>query len=216
MEPILLAQILSGGRDSSLTQRWQQKTWVVRRYGSKDSFLSTFGVSQQTRHTADPMRCVNGSAPTVIEVNNAYGAGTAEAWLIFQLGELSEFAGARDKLSAPQIRQLASLIVSEYYWLKVTEIELFIRRLKLGRYGRFYGTVDPMVITEQLRVFLRERAELIDMYEQEQARAKRETQYDKEYSAFGKWLMWSMIPPTKYYLMPFHAPKQKSCKQFTL
>lgn len=34
---------------------------------------------------------------------------------------------------------------------------LFFNRFKEGRYGRFYGTVDPLIITTALRDFIRER-----------------------------------------------------------
>jgi hypothetical protein len=36
---------------------------------------------------------------------------------------------------------------------------LFFHRFKAGHYGRFYGSVDPLVITTALRDFCKERAE---------------------------------------------------------
>lgn len=124
--------------------------------------------------TADADRCFNGTAPSLGLVNAAYGNGTSEEWLVYQLTDLSEFSGSRDKLTPRQIGQLAELIAADYYYLSVAELMLFCRRFKMGRYGRFYGSVDPIIITGSLRQFVRERAEAIDAYEHEQERLRRE------------------------------------------
>ncbi len=119
-------------------------------------------------------RCFFGHAPTLLTADNAFGEGTAEEWLTLQLTDLSEMSGAGHKLTIYQIRQLATLIRSEYYYLKVTELEVFFRRFKIGRYGEFYGSVDPIVINKSLRQFLRERGEMIYEHDMELERQKRE------------------------------------------
>ena len=48
-------------------------------------------------------------------------------------------------------------------------------RFKSGWYDRFYGSVDPLIITTSLRDFLRERANFIDRHEQEEKAKERET-----------------------------------------
>lgn len=53
---------------------------------------------------------------------------------------------------------------------------LFFSRFKAGRYGRFYGNVDPMVITSALVIFRRERAEVIARHEDEDREKERERQ----------------------------------------
>ena len=79
---------------------------------------------------------------------------------MYQLSELSEFSGAREKISASQITQLAELIAADYHFLKVTEVMLFFRKFKKGAYGEFYGAVDPITIMRSLRSFQRERGEV--------------------------------------------------------
>ena len=191
---------------------------LTKRYGSRENFLQLFGVDQQVRHTRDAQRCIVGTAPTLAAVNESYGAGTAEAWLTFQVAELSEYCGARDKIQPAQLRQLASLLASEYYWLKVTEFELFFRRFKLGRYGSFYGTVDPLLITEHLRTFLRERADTIDRYESQRRLQQQELPagactleryHELVRAAFVQWMKWSRHPPRYHYLVPFNYHNTK-------
>ncbi len=119
--------------------------------------LDTFHIKNQMRFTADQERCYFGSAPTMGMTNTAYGKKTAQEWLTYQLADLSEFCGAKDKITAFQIEQLAEIIAEDYHWLKLTEIMLFFRKFKKGEYGRFYGSVDPLIITTALREFLKDR-----------------------------------------------------------
>lgn len=129
--------------------------------------MQIFSVANQATHTlpAAEERCFFGTAPTLSEVNIAYGEGASEEWLVYHLTDLNEFAGQRDKLSSFQLRQLARLLSQNYYYLKVTEFELFFRRFKMARYGTFYGSIDPLIITTAIRSFLIERANEIDKHE---------------------------------------------------
>ena len=103
--------------------------------------------------------------PTLVEMGQV-GRNLPVAWLVDQLFSLGEFCGARQKMSAQQLEQTARLICQEYFYLKISELMLFFRRFKACRYGRFYGSVDPMVIMGALRDFMRERNDDIDRIEQ--------------------------------------------------
>lgn len=118
---------------------------------------------------------VMGNYPTLNDINTAYGNGFAVEWLLPQINNLSTHTGAKN-LTQEQQYDLARIIATEYKFLKVTEMLLFFYRFKTGRYGRFYGSVDPMVITCALREFLQERNSLIDSYEQKRRQEERERQ----------------------------------------
>lgn len=64
--------------------------------------------------------------------------------------------------------------MQEFYYLNAAEVMLFFRRFKLGRYGRFYGSVDPQVITRALGDFRRDRMDAISRHDAEQERLERE------------------------------------------
>lgn len=118
---------------------------------------------------------VMGNYPTLNDINTAYGNGFAVEWLLPQINNLSTHTGAKN-LTQEQQYDLARIIATEYKFLKVTEMLLFFYRFKTGRYGRFYGSVDPMVITCALREFLQERNSLIYSYEQKRRQEERERQ----------------------------------------
>lgn len=118
-----------------------------------------------------------GDFPTLADINAAYGKGFASDWLMPQIFNLVANCGAKN-LTLEQEVELSRIIAAEYYYFKISELLLFFYRFKTGRYGRFYGSVDPMVITCALREFRRERNDLIDLYEQ-QRREDEEAEYNK-------------------------------------
>jgi hypothetical protein len=126
---------------------------------------AAFAVKQQ--------QAVMGDYPTLTDICMTYGKTFAEQWLYPQIADLAMFTGAKN-LTKEQMRGLASVIAVEYRYLKVTELLLFFHRFKTGRYGRFYGSVDPMVITCAIRDFIKERNIFIDQYEREQNNLQRE------------------------------------------
>lgn len=151
---------------------------IVARYGDKNRFLQTFHVNNQITYTNDEQRCHFGTAPTLTQVSKAYGIQTTEEWLIYQIVDLSEFCKLRSKLTDTQVKQTAQLIMHAYGYLKVTEIMLYFRRFKFGQYGRFYGSVDAMIILDCIKKFCNERrdaihAQLKRVEEEERERQRR-------------------------------------------
>lgn len=149
------------------------------RYGDRQSFMQVFHPDRLIAYTQDIERCFFGSAPSLHAVNAAYGAGTAEAWLVTQIEKVASFCGVRDK-AEQQTAELASLIAAEYTYMTVAELMLFFRRLMSGRYGRFYGSIDPLLIMQSLRTFADERSEAIARHEAEQAVARHKAWLNNE------------------------------------
>ena len=140
---------------------------LLRKYGDRNSFLNKVSPSVQTTFARHPDSCYFGDYPTLAELNNAYGRTMASQWLVAQLTNLSEFSGARD-VTAHQLEDLSRIVAQEYHWLKITELLLFFYKFKTGSYGRFYGAVDPLVITTALREFIGDRNTAYARHEQEE------------------------------------------------
>ena len=125
--------------------------------------------------------CWFGTSPTLSEVSAVYPANQTQGgavsgavvWLCPQLTRLSLFSGAQNMTPA-QVKDLAETIAAEFHYLKITELMLFFHRFKSGRYGRFYGSADPLVITTALREFCRERGEAIAERDRKVRQAERE------------------------------------------
>lgn len=142
--------------------------------------LTRFNPDVQRFCAANIDRCFTGDAPTLIEVRKAYSPETVDSWLDAQLTNLIVFCGVKgkDEFSASAIvNALTAVIADNFGYLKLSELMLFFQQFKAGRYGRFYGSVDPMVITEALQSFLYFRAEriaAIDKAQRQEEELKRE------------------------------------------
>lgn len=134
--------------------------------------MTDYSARAQAIYCEDKDNCYFGKHITLAEIKREFGNGAPTAWLIPHLTELSVFAGCKDKLTKEQIRECAILIAQEYFYLKVTELMLFFRNFKLGKYGKFYGAVDPLVIMSALRDFMEERNEAYFKHEGEVSRQK--------------------------------------------
>ncbi len=141
---------------------------------NKQQLLQGYSVRNAMTLTENAERCIFGNAPTLWQANNAYGRGTAEELLVYHLADLGEYTGVRDKMTTNQIRQMAELIAADYGYVKISEFMLFCRRMKAGRYGSFYGVVDPMVIMSALRTFILERNDMISEHEQQKEQERQE------------------------------------------
>ena len=122
---------------------------------------------------------MNSSIPTLGLLASTYGDETPLEWLKIQFGTLNDFAEVSTKIAKEQLNELAEIFISEYYYLNAAEICFFIARFKSGKYGRFYGAIDPMKITSAMLDYIRERRIDIERYEREQYRIQRQKEIEE-------------------------------------
>lgn len=154
----------------SMTQQQQSDLWrirgeiVIQRFGDDDNFKRMANPDNQVYFGKHPTTAVMGDYPTMRDIETAYGKGFAAEWLLPHIANLALFVGAKN-LTVPQEVELARILAVEAQNLKVTEVLLFFYRLKAGHYGRFYGEVDPMVITCALREFMKDKNLIVEQEE---------------------------------------------------
>lgn len=149
-------------------------TSCIKAYGDGLNFLRIFNPDAQYGFCKNLRRCFTGTAPSLHVLAQAFGNSTAESWLEIQINDLSEFSGCKDKLSIRQQEQIARTVIATYGHLKVTELMYFFLLFKGGHFGKFYGAVDGLVITEALNAFSRIRLERLQTYEREEQDRRRE------------------------------------------
>ncbi len=182
---------------TSLTRQEQEKkTLIVSKFGDKDQFLQKVNPKTQASFALKPQKAIMGDYPTLTDICLSYGKTFAEQWLYPQISDLSIFTGAKN-LDKEQVRSLASVIAAEYRYLKVTELLLFFHRFKAGHYGRFYGSVDPMVITCALRDFIKERNVFIDQYERDANNLQRELDKQKPKMSYEEYQKYKLLENKK-------------------
>lgn len=120
-------------------------------------------------------RCFTGDTPTLFDVRKAYAPVAVESWLDIQLSDLVRFCGVKGKEEFTRIVDpVIEVVTDNFGYLKLSELMLFFQQFKAGMYGRFYGSVDPMVITEALQQFLDFRADKLAAIERKRRRAEQQ------------------------------------------
>lgn len=175
-----IARMIETG-NSSTTLQVSSPEWVEQirsAYGSAEQLLTIFNPSKQTEYCSNIDRCFTGNAPSIRRVSIAYSENIAETWLEIQLKDLSDYAGCREKLSVAQMEEMARMITIRFGHLKLTELMMFFVLLKSGRFGKFYGSIDPMMIMASLSEFMTIRANKIDEIEERDRIEARKNQVD--------------------------------------
>ena len=112
-------------------------------------------------------------------INKEFDKDSAVAWLITQLTELAVYSNSQKEMNDYLVEECAKVIATEFYYLKTTELMLFFYNFKAGKYGVFYGSVSPLVITTSLQQFLRERNDAYFAHESELNKKRLEEQTKK-------------------------------------
>ena len=151
---------------------------VTSRFNNVEGLITKANVDTQVYFAQREELAMMGDFPTLAEVNIAFGNNASAQWLSVQLADLTLYTGAKN-INKRQQDQLAQIITAQFYWMKITELLLFFHRFKSGRYGHFFGNVDPLVIMEALRIFVAERNDIIHDVE-ERERKEREAAEQRE------------------------------------
>lgn len=117
---------------------------------------------------------VRPDVPTLNVLKSAYGLIETASWIAVLLSDLNSKYGGADKMEQAQIEDVAQVIAANYGHLKATELMVFLSRFKAGMYERFYGRMDPMVITNSLKSYNDNRLRDMDTALRREAEANRE------------------------------------------
>ena len=148
--------------------RWQNSLQQTNQSNELINFCTKYSPSYQMDICGNENECFFGDYPSLARMRRNYGSNAAIFYLIPQLRDLAVYCGCKEKLDENQYKQCAFVISTEYHYLKISEIMLFCHRFKAGRYGHFYGNVDPLVITTALREFLDERGKAYQQHDREE------------------------------------------------
>lgn len=154
------------------------------------SVMERFNPSNQAKmacHSDKYLAHTTKSAPTLAKFRKETCEITVMKWLEIQLLDLAKFVGVKDKLNEYQTTTLANMILSEFYYYKLTEIMVFLFQLKGGKFGKFYGSIDPVFIMQALREY--DQTRLINLREIEKIRqdkARREQEEQDKYRVMSR------------------------------
>ena len=116
----------------------------------------------------------------------AFGPESASSWLVTALANLNKFTGSKN-MDDEQTKKLALLLAQEYKNMKYSVMQMFFYRFKCGHFGKFYGKVDPMVITCALKDFAEECEAKRQEYLNEEYFVRRQNEENLRQSVYRLW-----------------------------
>lgn len=164
----------------------QQVSNLRENFQSFKDFAVAFNPKTQVEFGRDERKSIMADYSTLAMLDMALGENSSSNWLSVAIGDLNIFCGSKS-MSNDQIEDLADFIASEYKDIKFSMMQLFFYRFKRGDFGKFYGKVDPMVITCALKDFVEECAKKRDEYLTEEYEAQRKKENETRQGIYKKW-----------------------------
>ena len=157
------------------TQVWldKRKDEIIALHGDAKEFALRFNPDIQVSCALNLERSLTGNAPTLRQLEYAYGVKGIRAWFSIQLENLNKFVGVANKMTVEQMQMLADIFIVKVPYLKASEILLFFYKFKSGDLGELYGSVDPLKLSTSLNEFLKWRSFELDKVYQRQREEKR-------------------------------------------
>ena len=89
----------------------------------------------------------------------AKAEGNVRGSIILHLGALARFLNLKATLTDEHIEFIADKILADQYykWLKPADLKLFFDRIKMGKYGDFYGNLNSISFFQSLDKYMIER-----------------------------------------------------------
>lgn len=164
-------------------ERLTEQVKLIRdKYGKAYNFFEVFKPELQDKTSKNEDRVYFGQSPTLELVALAYSEQILISWLVDQY-EYFNSQCAVQQLDVNQLEELALLTFLNANNLKVSEIQLFIFKVRSSVYGEFFGKVDIQRILFFLQEFKNERRKkLADFYyeQKEEEKKKIREQWRKE------------------------------------
>lgn len=181
----VISQMKAEGNLPTATQQCSSQSSLVKamppaivalqnNYPSINEFLVAHSPDRQTEICYAPEACYFGDSPTLAMLTSCYGRGAAEAWLVPEIIDACLFFGLKEQPDTYQLEKLARIIVTNFGYLNVDEVQLFFFYFCSARYRHFYNTFDPSIIILSLRDFLRDRGHAYEEREQRERERERE------------------------------------------
>lgn len=121
-------------------------------------------------------QAISMKAFSLLCIEQTYGVKMVKLFLSAMLIELNNFNGSQ--MDNSQIMDLARLIFKRDSTVNIYELAYFMDNVKLGTYGRFYGSnIKPIDLMEMYQTFLQTRCDLRYKIQQEQEQIRREQEY---------------------------------------
>ena len=104
-----------------------------------------------------PALALSSNAPTLASIRREYSEDFQIAYVSVWIVNLNDFVNALRKMSPEQIEETATIIVQEYPYLNLADINLVFRKIKKGEFGQLFAEIDGMKVLSWFEQYAQER-----------------------------------------------------------
>lgn len=105
--------------------------------------------------------CIYSGSPSLVKISKELSKNETIGFISKLISKINFNLNIGKKMSPEQIFSVSELILKEYYYYNLTEINMCLNRGFLGKYGQIYDRFDGMIIFEWLKSYSNERDEAI-------------------------------------------------------
>jgi hypothetical protein len=117
----------------------------------------------------DLVKTPTSELPPQISTLNRNSEETTEDAIVLILLNLIEFYNVKQKMSEEQLYDVASLIISEYFYLSLVDLSLCFKQVKTGKLGKVYDRIDGGMIMDWLRKYELNKTQMISGHRQSES-----------------------------------------------
>ncbi len=104
-------------------------------------------------------RCIKSEMPSIVLIKKENGYEKVIDIIMSWIIDLNDYLNISRKMNAGQIKQTSSMIVNDFYYMNIADINFVFTRVKKGYYGNLYESLDGMKIYLWFDQYATERAQ---------------------------------------------------------
>jgi len=128
---------------------------------TKDQFLTRYAPGKCLRlysKIRTPELAMKSEAPTLGSIRKIYSEDFQIAFTATWIVNLNDFVNASRKMTPEQIEETATIIVQEYPYFNLADINLIFRKIKKGEFGQLFAELDGIKILSWFEEYAQDRA----------------------------------------------------------
>lgn len=106
-----------------------------------------------------PLKCVQSDNPSLAEIKKEVGPKKLAAIIQMWIADINNFLNISRKMNTEQAQQTSTMILNDFYYMNIADINLVFSRAKKGYYGELYQSIDGMKIYLWFDQYATERAQ---------------------------------------------------------
>lgn len=103
----------------------------------------------------------------LVQIKNEKGQQAAVGVLVAMMDNCQQYFNLQQPMQPMQLALTAELIMEDYYYLRVEELQICFRMAMKGEFGPLYNRIDGQVFFEWIKKYLTKRGQITERIQQD-------------------------------------------------